>query len=179
MTQQILDQVPQDSAGAREIGFAVPEQYKASRILFDNLARGNGARLALTGPGGQRTYAELCAEAAQWGHGFLSLGLKRGDRILLFLDDTPAYPAAFFGAVRAGFVPLLINTLTPPDLLQFYLSDAGAKVAVADAEFAARFNAEACKGTPLQTLVVVNGAAGEHAVPKTFIAQQWLQEFST
>ncbi len=44
----------------------------------------------------------------------------------MFLDDTPAYPAAFFGAVRAGFVPLLINTLTPPDLLQFYLSDSGA-----------------------------------------------------
>src|SRR5437868_12383427 len=129
MTQQITDQVPQDSAGAREIGFSVPEAYNASRILFDNLARGNGARLALTGPGGTRTYTELCVEAAQWGNGFLSLGLQRGERILLFLDDTPAYPAAFFGAVRAGFVPLLINTLTPPDLLQFYLSDAGAKVA--------------------------------------------------
>ena len=97
----------------------------------------------------------------------------------MFLDDTPAYPAAFFGAVRAGFVPLLINTLTPPDLLQFYLSDAGATVAVAEAEFAARFNAEACKDTPLQTLIVVNGAAGEHAVPKAFVAQQWLQGFPT
>jgi len=179
MTQQILDQVPQDSAGAREIGFALPERYNASRILFDNLARGNGARLALTGPGGQRTYAELCREAAQWGNGFLSLGLKRGDRVLMFLDDTPAYPAAFFGAVRAGFVPLLINTLTPPDLLQFYLSDAGAKVAVADAEFTARFNTEACKDTPLATLIVVNGPAGEHAAPKTVAADQWLKGFAT
>ncbi len=96
----------------------------------------------------------------------------------MFLDDTPVYPAAFFGAVRSGFVPLLINTLTPPDLLQFYLSDAGAAVAVAEAEFTSRFNAEACKDTPLQTLIVVNGAAGEHAVPKALIAQQWLQEFS-
>jgi benzoate-CoA ligase family protein len=178
MTQQILDQVPLDCAGAREIGFAVPEQYNASRILFDNLVRGNGARLALTGPGGQRSYAELCAEAAQWGNGFLSLGLKRGDRVLLFLDDTPAYPAAFFGAVRAGYVPLLINTLTPPDLLQFYLSDAGAKVAVADAEFVSRFNAEACKDTPLNTLIVVNGAVGEHAAPKAIAAEQWLKGFS-
>ena len=84
----------------------------------------------------------------------------------MFLDDTPVYPAAFFGAVRSGFVPLLINTLTPPDLLQFYLSDAGAAVAVAEAEFTSRFNAEACKDTPLQTLIVVNGAAGDHAVPK-------------
>ena len=179
MTPQIIDQVPRDCAGAREIGFSLPEQYNASRILFDNLGRGNGARLALTGPGGTRTYAELCAEAAQWGHGFQSLGLKRGDRILMFLDDTPVYPAAFFGAVRSGYVPLLINTLTPPDLLQFYLSDAGAAVAVAEAEFTSRFNAEACKDTPLQTLIVVNGAAAEHAVPKTFIAPQWLQGFPT
>jgi benzoate-CoA ligase family protein len=179
MTQAIVDQVPHDSPGAREIGFSIPEQYNASRILFDNLARGNSARLALTGPAGTRTYSELCAEAAQWGNGFLSLGLARGDRVLLFLDDTPAYPAAFFGAVRAGFVPLLINTLTPPDLLQFYLSDAGAKVAVADAEFASRFNAEACKDTPLTTLIVVIGAAGEHAVPTALAADQWLRDFSS
>jgi benzoate-CoA ligase family protein len=177
MTQAMTDQVPRDSAGAREIGFTVPEQYNASRILFDNLARGNGARIALIGPAGTRSYAELCTEAARWGHGFLSLGLKRGDRILMFLDDTPAYPAAFFGAVRAGFVPLLINTLTPPDLLQFYLSDAGASVAVADAEFASRFNTEACKDTPLHTLIVVNGAADGHAVTNTLAADAWLSGF--
>src|SRR6201999_3155360 len=170
MTIEIADQVPPDCAGAREIGFAMPERYNASRILFDNLAKGNGERTALTGPGGTRSYAELCAEASRWGHGFISLGLKRGDRILMFLDDTPVYPAAFFGAVRAGFVPLLINTLTPPDLLQFYLSDAGATVAVADAEFTSRFNAEACKDTPLRTLIVTNGAAGEHAVVQALIA---------
>lgn len=179
MTCEIADQVPRDTPGAREIGFEIPERYNASRILFDNLAAGRGDRLALTGPGGTRTYAQLCAEAAQWGHGFQSLGLTRGDRILMFLDDTPAYPAAFFGAVRSGFVPLLINTLTPPDLLQFYLSDSGASVAVAEAEFAERFNAEACKDTPLQTLIVVNGAAGDHAVRQSFSAEQWLKEFAT
>ena len=83
----------------------------------------------------------------------------------MFLDDTPAYPAAFFGAVRAGFVPLLINTLTPPDLLQFYLADSAATVAVADAEFASRFDARACHETALRHLIVVNGVASDHAVP--------------
>src|SRR5947199_6655623 len=130
MMHEIADKVPADSPGAREIGFTIPQQYNASRILFDNLGNGHRDSLALTGPAGTRSYAELCAEASQWGHGFQSLGLQRGDRILMFLDDTPAYPAAFFGAVRSGFVPLLINTLTPADLLQFYLSDAGAAVAV-------------------------------------------------
>jgi acetyl-CoA synthetase len=174
---EIADAVPSDSPGTREIGFAVPQTYNASRILFDNLAKGRGDRLALTGPLGNRSYAELCAEASRWGHGFVSLGLKRGDRILMFLDDTPAYPAAFFGAVRAGFVPLLINTLTPPDLLQFYLADSGATVAVADAEFCARFDRVACKDTALRTLIVVNGAAGEQSVANMIVAERWLKGF--
>ncbi|MEI9926347.1 MAG: benzoate-CoA ligase family protein [Bradyrhizobium sp.] len=178
MTREIDDRVPLNCAGAREIGFAMPERYNASRVLFDNLSKGHGDRIALTGPAGTRSYRELCNEGSRWGNGLLSLGLKRGDRILMFLDDTPAYPAAFFGAVRAGFVPLLINTLTPPDLLQFYLADSGATVAVAEAEFAARFEAVACKDTALSTLIVVNGDAGDHAVPKTFIAAQWLPNFS-
>jgi benzoate-CoA ligase family protein len=173
----IDDGVPSDSPGAREIGFAIPARYNASRILFDNLAKGNGERLALTGPAGPRSYAQLCSEACRWGHGFQSLGLQRGDRILMFLDDTPAYPAAFFGAVRAGFVPLLINTLTPPDLLQFYLADSAATIAVADAEFASRFDAQACKDTVLRTLIVVNGVAASHAAPHSIEAEPWLDKF--
>jgi acetyl-CoA synthetase len=177
-TREIADKVPSGSPGALEIGFAIPERYNAGRILFDNLSNGRGDRLALTGPGGVRSYTELCADASRWGHGFQSLGLQRGDRILMFLDDTPAYPAAFFGAVRSGFVPLLINTLTPPDLLQFYLSDSNAAVAVADAEFCSRFDAVACKDTQLRTLIVVNGGAGDHAVPDSLAAEQWLRRFA-
>jgi benzoate-CoA ligase family protein len=176
-TREIDDKVPDDSPGDLEIGFTIPQAYNASRILFDNLSGGRGERLALTGPGGTRTYAELCADASRWGHGFQSLGLQRGDRVLMFCDDTPAYPAAFFGAVRAGLVPLLINTLTPPDLLQFYLSDSGAPVAVADAEFCSRFDAVACKDTQLRTLIVVNGGAGDRVVPDALAAEQWLRRF--
>ena len=178
MTRAIADRVPAENPGAREIGFAIPAQYNASRILFDNLANGHGERLALTGPAGTRSYAELCAEASRWGYGLQSLGLERGDRVLMFLDDTPAYPAAFFGAVRSGFVPLLINTLTPSDLLQFYLSDSGASVAVADAEFCSRFDAAACQHTQLHTLIVTNGGAGDHAAPNTIVAEPWLQSFA-
>ncbi|WP_119418900.1 benzoate-CoA ligase family protein [Desertibaculum subflavum] len=171
----IVDPVPPDSPGTREISFSVPERYNASRILFDNLAAGRGGRRALIGPGGTLSYAELCAEACRWGNGFRALGLARGDRILLFLDDTPAYPAAFFGAVRAGFVPLLINTLTPPDLLQFYLADSGAAVAVADAEFTGRFDATACAGTALRTLIAINGPPEASAAPLVITAEDWLR----
>jgi acetyl-CoA synthetase len=153
----VADAVPWDSAGAREIGFEIPENYNASAVLFENLARGHGGRLAVTGPGGQRTYAQLCADASRWGNALLSLGLARGDRILLLLDDTPTYPAVFFGAVRAGLVPLLVSPLTPPDLLRFYLIDSAARVAVVDAGCAEQFDHGACTGTGLETLVIANG----------------------
>ena len=94
MTHEIADRVPSNSPGAAEIGFTISERYNASRILFDNLGSGRRDGLALTGPAGTCSYRELCAEASRWGHGFQSLGLKRGDRILMFTDDTPAYPAA-------------------------------------------------------------------------------------
>jgi benzoate-CoA ligase family protein len=173
----IADPVPADSPGAREIGFSVPERYNASRILFDNLAAGRGERIALTGPAGRVSYAELCAEAARWGNGFRSLGLERGDRIVMFLDDTPAYPAAFFGAIRAGFVPVLLNTLSPSDLLAFYLADSGAAVAVTDAGFMTRFDDLGAEANGLRALVVVNGDPRGPASAAVHAARPWLAEF--
>lgn len=153
----IRDAVPRDCPGAREIGFSVPERYNASAILFDNLDRGRGDRTAVVGPGGERTYAELAADACRFGHALLSLGAGPGDRIVLFLDDTPVYPAAVFGALRIGAVPILVNTLTPPDLLRFYLQDSGARIAVTDATFAAHFGAATTEGTDLAKILVANG----------------------
>jgi acetyl-CoA synthetase len=171
----IVDLVPRSAAGSREIGFSLAERYNASAILFDNVPH-RGHRRAVTGPAGSRSYAQLAADAAKFGAGLLSLGLERGDRVLLFLDDTPAYPAALFGAIRVGLVPLLINTLSRPDMLQFYLFDSGARVAVCDAGFAARFGAEACRETRLETLVVANGDALPAGALKTLSAAQWLAQ---
>lgn len=158
MTGPLTDPVPRDAQGATEIGFAIPERYNAARLLFDNLSAGRGSRMAVTGPMGTLTYAELCAEAARWGNAFLSLGLDRGTRVLLFLDDTPDYPAALFGALAAGLAPVLLNTQSPPDLLRFYIEDTAAPIAVTDAAFAGRFASAA--DTALRTLVITGMSGG-------------------
>jgi benzoate-CoA ligase family protein len=174
-SEPIADRVPHAAPGSQEIGFSVSGRYNASAILFDNL-KAAGYRCAVTGPVGSRTYSELAADACAFGAGLLSLGLRGGDRVLLFLDDTPAYPAALFGAIRGGMVPLLINTLTPPELLQFYLADSSARVAICDAVFADRFNGEACRNTALEALVVANGETPGQCPARTFSAAQWLAQ---
>jgi acetyl-CoA synthetase len=173
--EPIADRVPNAAPGSQEIGFSVSGRYNASAILFDNLMAA-GYRCAVTGPAGSRTYSELAADACAFGAGLLSLGLRRGDRVLLFLDDTPAYPAALFGAIRGGLVPLLINTLTPPELLQFYLADSSARVAICDAAFADRFSGEACRNTALEALVVANGDTPAACPARTLPAAQWLAQ---
>ncbi len=98
----LSDLVPSDGTAAQEIGFSVPESYNASSILFENLDKGFGDKIALYSDEGNRTYRELCDEACRFGNALLSCGLNQGDRVMIVLNDGPHYPAAAFGAIRAG-----------------------------------------------------------------------------
>ncbi len=177
---RVADPVPWDCPGAAEIGFDIPERYNASEVLFQNLSAGRGDRLAVTGSAGTRSYTQLAADAGRWGNALAALGLVNGDRVLLMLDDTPVYPAAFFGAVRAGLVPILINPLTPPDLLRFYLADSQARAAIVEAAFCDRFAVASRGSNVLRGLLVANG---DNDVTvggiRTMAAQDWLPRFST
>jgi acetyl-CoA synthetase len=79
-----------------------------------------------------------------------------------------------FGAIRAGLVPLLINTLAPPDLLQFFLADSSARIAICDAVFAERFTGDACGNTQLEALIITNGEAVAPAPVCVLSAAEWL-----
>lgn len=160
----IDDPVPEGGAGATEIGFDKLAHANCADILWRNLER-NPEQTALVGPMGRMTYRELIGEAARWGNAFLRAGLTRGERIAFVLDDTPTFPAAFYGAVRVGLVPVLLNIQTKPDVMQFFLSDSGARLALVEAELAAEFDAGLRDGTDLETLVIANGpSSGPDAI---------------
>src|SRR5437868_2328976 len=80
------DPVSDDAAGAREIGFAVRERYNASQLLYDNLAV-RPEKVALVCGERSFTYRELCALADRVGNGLVAMGLPRGGRVLMLLDD--------------------------------------------------------------------------------------------
>ena len=175
----ITDRVPRDLPISRAIGFDVAERYNASEILFDNLDAGRGGKTAIFSACGNATYGELCDVACRVGNALKGQGLTPFSRILMLLDDTAAYPAAIFGALRAGFVPVLINTLSPPDLIQYYLHDSGAAVAIVESALAPQLTDETIAGTALQTVVIANGDAVPAANVSTLQWDDWLAGQST
>lgn len=151
------DPVAADVPGAIEIGFQKADHPNCSAILWDNLHR-NPGKPALLGSHGSISYATLIAQAAQWGNAFAAAELARGERIAFFLDDTPAFVAAFFGAVRAGFVPVLLNIQTTAETLAYFLKDSAARIVVCEASLAGIFDSGVLKGTAVETLVEANGS---------------------
>ncbi|MBX3638781.1 MAG: benzoate-CoA ligase family protein, partial [Rubrivivax sp.] len=160
---RVADPVPADSAGAQEIGITLPERYNAAAMLFDRIAAGRGEHVAAVAGERRVTYAELGRLACRAGSALAGCGLARGGRVLLLLDDGIEYLAAIFGALRGGFVPVLANTLSPPELLAWMLQDTGAEVMLVDARFAAVLGHEGIAASRLRHAVAVGDTA---AVPR-------------
>ncbi len=58
------------------------------------------------------TYADLFDRVCRMGRALRALGVGRENRVLLVLGDSPAFPVAFFGALRIGAVPVPVNPLS-------------------------------------------------------------------
>ncbi|WP_419899499.1 (2,3-dihydroxybenzoyl)adenylate synthase [Roseomonas sp. USHLN139] len=63
-------------------------------------------RIAIVGGGQRWSYAGLAARAEKAAAGFLALGLRPGDRVVVQLGNIPEFFAAVFGLFRAGLVPV-------------------------------------------------------------------------
>ena len=176
----IRDPVPRDNPGSREIGFSVPERYNCSEILFGNLAAGRGDKVAILCGDRRVTYAALCETAARVGNRLQSHGLARGGRVLCLLADTPEYPAALFGAIRGGFVPVLVNTLSTPDLVAYYAADSGAEVALVHGNLAHLLLHEDLRRTRLRHVVLVgDGALADPGLLTVHRFDEWIADAGT
>src|SRR5262249_8994298 len=76
------------------------------------------------------------------------------------LDDSPAFAAAFWGAARLGAVAVPVNTLMSAAEYEFLLNDSRARVAVVEAEAAARVLAGRARCPWLRAVLVAGGALG-------------------
>jgi benzoate-CoA ligase len=136
----------------------IPRDYNAAHDLIErNLAAGRGPKLAYVDDAGRYTYADLAGRVNRAAGALRGLGLQMEDRILLCHLDTIDWPAVFLGAIKAGIVPVAVNTLLTSSDYEFMLNDSRAKALVVSEPLLGQFSAILGKCAHLKH-VVVSGA---------------------
>src|SRR5712671_4609044 len=111
-----------------------PTGYNAAADLIGrNLAAGRGAKTAFIDGRGHYSYAELAERVSRFANLVRRLGIHPEQRVLLCLHDTIDFPTAFLGAIKAGVVPVAVNTQLTADEVAFMLADSRARVVIVSA----------------------------------------------
>jgi benzoate-CoA ligase len=151
-----------ERSGASGSGSTPRVPYNAAVDLLDsNLGAGRADRIAYIDERGSYTYAGLQRQVNQFANVLKRLGLEREDRIVLSLLDTVDFPACFLGAIKAGFVPVPLNTLLrPADYAQILLDCCPKAVIVSDILFPAIL--EGAEVAEWKGQIVVSGKPARH-----------------
>jgi fatty-acyl-CoA synthase len=112
------------------------------------------ARPAIHSFGLDISYAELLDQVERFA-GWLQqkAGVQRGDRVLLYLQNSAQWIIAYYGILRADAVVVPVNPMNRSSELAHYLTDSGACVAVCAQDLLAQLE-PAAKGTALREIVV-------------------------
>jgi len=140
--------------------------YNAAYDLIErNLKAGRGAKVAFHDDAGSVTYAQLAERVNRFGSGLLAMGLRMEDRVLLALHDTIDFPTAFLGAIKAGIIPVAVNTLLTGKDFEYMLSDSRAKALVVSAALLPQFK-PLLERLPFLKQVIVSGPSFQEVLAK-------------
>lgn len=141
---------------------------RPQRLLHDSLLRSaerSPDQAALVVGDDRATYAELADEVSRFARAIQDLGVERGDRVVLFMDNSRPCVVAIFGTLLAGAVFVVVNPQTKEDKLAYILSDCEARLLVTDGGVTA-VGLAAARHAPsvLETLVAARPAGVEGGV---------------
>jgi 4-hydroxybenzoate-CoA ligase len=103
--------------------------YNAVTWLLDrNVDEGRGDKLAYTDTVSELTYGGLQRQTRRVANLLRRLGVRREERVAMIMLDTVDFPMVFLGAIRAGVVPVPLNTLLTTDQYAYVLADCRARV---------------------------------------------------
>jgi benzoate-CoA ligase family protein len=113
-----------------------PNFNAAVPFIDRHISEGRGAKIAIRTSEGTTTYTDLAANVNRCAAGLTRLGLHCGDRMLMVVKDCPAFFYLFWGAIKAGIVPVPLNTLLRSSSYVFMIDDSSAAALVYSPEFA-------------------------------------------
>jgi 4-hydroxybenzoate-CoA ligase len=139
--------------------------YNAVAELLDrNVAEGRGNKVAFIDRRRRLTYSELQADSCRVANLLTKLGVRREQRVAMIMLDTVEFPIVFLGAMRAGAVPVPLNTLLTPEQYAYMLKDSRARALFVSAPLLKAIEPILPRLSDLEAVVVVGeGAASPHA----------------
>src|SRR3569833_3416536 len=107
---------------------AVGSYNAVSWLLDRNVEAGRGDKLAYTDTATELTYRALQQQTCRVANLLRCLGVRREERGAMIMLDTVDFPAVFLGAMRAGVVPVPLNTLLTAEQYAYILADCRARM---------------------------------------------------
>jgi len=139
----------------------IPRDYNAAHDLIErNLRAGRGRKTAYIDDAGEYTYGLLAERIDRCANALLDLGLQPEQRILLCLQDTIDFPTVFLGAIKAGIVPVAVNTLSKTADYDYMLRDSRARALFISAPLLPTLAPLLGEHSRLQHVVVSRGEGG-------------------
>ncbi|MFO0693797.1 MAG: AMP-binding protein [Polyangiales bacterium] len=100
------------------------------------------------------SYAELDARSNALAHALVASGVERGDRVVVFADNTVETVVSFWGVLKANAVVSIVNPLTKADKLAYLLNDCRASALITDGHITSVFVDAAARSPHLRTVIV-------------------------
>jgi fatty-acyl-CoA synthase len=107
--------------------------------------------------GSDVTYRELQSQAEAIAGHLQQAGVKKGDRVLLYMQNSPQYIIGFFGILRADAVVVPVNPMNRTTELEYLISDTQAKAAICSQELLEYLAAHVGKSTLSDIIVTAYG----------------------
>jgi 4-hydroxybenzoate-CoA ligase len=134
--------------------------YNACTELLDrNIERGRGAKPAYIDHRRTLSYADLQADTRRLANMLRRLGVRREERVVMIVADTVEWPVIFLGAIRAGIVPVPLNTLLSPEQFAYILEDSRASVLFLSEQLRAGVEPALEMAPNIEHIVVIDGEA--------------------
>ncbi len=159
---------------------ALPDRYNASTTFIDrNLEAGRGNKPAVLYQDQTLTYGDIGAMTNRTGNAMVKLGIQMEQRVLLLLLDSPEFVACFFGAIRAGAVPIPTNTLLRPPDYEYLLNDSRAVALIVSEPLYANIEPIRKNLKWLKHVVVVPSPGSKSVPAGTINFADWIKSEST
>lgn len=141
----------------------LPREFNAASYFIDrHLEAGRLDKIAVIDDDGRYSYGDVAVRVNRAGNALTQLGLGPEARVAMIIGDGIDFVAVFWGAIKAGLVPVPINTLLISDNYAYILEDCRAQALIVSAGLYPTVAPALLNQPYLQHVVVAGGAAEQH-----------------